>query len=76
MSGRGCVITIQVLGGANRDNDHEISLPVAVHSPLDVLKKQLAELTGIQSTNTTTNVTANTTTNPTTNTTTNTNTST
>jgi len=47
MSGRGCVITIQVLGGANRENDHEISLPVAVHSPLDVLKKQLAELTGI-----------------------------
>lgn len=47
MSGRGCVITVQVLGGAKRENDHEISLPVALHSPLEVLKRQLAELTGI-----------------------------
>jgi hypothetical protein len=47
MAGRGCTITIQVLGGALRQNDHEISLPVALHTTLDVLKRQLSELTGI-----------------------------
>jgi len=45
MAGRGCVITVQVLGSLN--NNHDISLPVALHSPLEVLKQQLASLTGI-----------------------------
>ena len=46
MAGRGCVITVQVLGNGS-NNNHDISLPVALHSPLEVLKTQLGSLTGI-----------------------------
>jgi hypothetical protein len=44
MAGRGVTIRIQVLRGAET---HEISLPVALHSPLEVLRDQLESLTNI-----------------------------
>jgi hypothetical protein len=48
MAGRGCSITIKVLGGSSGDNSvDELHLPVALHSPLEILKDQLADLTGI-----------------------------
>ena len=46
MAGRGCTITLQVLGIADGAAE-SISLPVALHSPLEVLKEQLEEITGI-----------------------------
>ena len=48
MAGRGCTVSIAILGGAGGDGQNEeLSLPVALHSPLSVLKEQLEELTGI-----------------------------
>lgn len=48
MAGRGCTISIKVLGGTNGQGETEdISLPVALHSPLEVLKQQLHELISI-----------------------------
>lgn len=48
MSGRGCTITIKILGGSTGNGENEdMSLPVALHSPLLVLKEQLADLIGI-----------------------------
>lgn len=48
MAGRGCSITIKVLGGCSGDNSvDELHLPVALHSPLEILKDQLSDLTGI-----------------------------
>ena len=48
MSGRGCTITVKVLGSTtdSTKGPEDLSLPVALHSPLEVLKDQLAELTG------------------------------
>ena len=48
MSGRGCTITVKVLGGSS-DNDgiEELRLPVALHSPLEILKAQLEDIVGI-----------------------------
>lgn len=45
---RGCCITVQVLGNSlDEDKETEdLSFPVALHSPLEVLKEQLEELTG------------------------------
>lgn len=49
MAGRGCTITIKLLGGASGEGETEdITLPVALHSPLDVLKDQLHQLVQIQ----------------------------
>jgi len=46
MAGRGCTIQLHVL---NEDfSNEEMSLPVALHSPLEVLKQQLEELIGIE----------------------------
>lgn len=48
MSGRGCTISIQLLGKVGSDEEiEELSLPVALHSPLEVLKEQLESYTGI-----------------------------
>ena len=52
MSGRGCTVCITILGGTDSagsgsSKNEELSLPVALHSPLSVLKEQLEELTGI-----------------------------
>ena len=52
MAGRGCTITVKVLdSGSNNNGKHEsdddLSLPVALHSPLEVLKQQLVEIIGI-----------------------------
>jgi hypothetical protein len=48
MAGRGCSITIKVLGGASGTGETEnLSLPVALHSPLEVLKNQLQQIVGI-----------------------------
>jgi len=62
MAGRGCTITIKVLDTGrssnnkndsttittdNNDDDDDLSLPVALHSPLEVLKHQLTEIIGI-----------------------------
>ena len=44
MSGRGAVITVELLGDGTTEALH---LPVALHSPLSVLKEQLEELTSI-----------------------------
>ena len=44
MAGRGCTIQIKVIG---QSGVNEISLPVALHSPLEVLKEQLQTLTNI-----------------------------
>lgn len=46
MSGRGCSITISLLGSGG--NVEDIRLPVALHSPLLVLKQQLQTLVGIE----------------------------
>lgn len=49
MAGRGCTITIKVLGGAaDHDQNDDISLPVALHSPLHVLKEELEGIIAIQ----------------------------
>jgi hypothetical protein len=48
MSGRGCTIVIKVLGGSLGNGEVEdLSLPVALHSPLIVLKEQLMSIVGI-----------------------------
>lgn len=48
MAGRGCTITVKLLSGGTSEGEAEdISLTVALHSPLEVLKDELAELTGI-----------------------------
>eukprot|EP01035_Chromulina_nebulosa_P035963 gene35963-48374_t len=48
MAGRGCSIVIEVLGGStSNDSVEELRLPVALHSPLEVLKEQLEQLVGI-----------------------------
>lgn len=53
MSGRGCTITIKILPSTvnedpnNIDQTQEISLPVALHSPLEVLREQIERLTQI-----------------------------
>lgn len=48
MAGRGCTITIKVLGGAIEHNQsNDISLPVALHSPLSVLKEELSVIVAI-----------------------------
>ncbi len=48
MAGRGCTILIKLLGGANGVGETEdISLPVALHSPLIVLKEQLQTVVSI-----------------------------
>ncbi len=44
MAGRGCTITVQVLSSSSAD---EMSLPVALHSPIEVLRGQLEHLTNI-----------------------------
>ena len=58
MAGRGCTVCVTILGGSEPQNtdknsnskNEELSLPVALHSPLSVLKEQLEELTGIAAT--------------------------
>lgn len=48
MAGRGCTITVKFLGGTSSHGQVEdISLPVALHSPLIVLKDQLHSLVSI-----------------------------
>jgi len=48
MAGRGCTIIIKLLGGANGQGDiEELSLPVALHSPLHVLRDQLFQIVRI-----------------------------
>ena len=48
MSGRGAVITIRLLRDAvANDTVEEISLPVALHSRLEILKEELLHQTGI-----------------------------
>ncbi len=48
MAGRGCTIVIKLLGGSSGNGENEdISLPVAFHSPLQILKEQLSTLVGI-----------------------------
>lgn len=48
MAGRGCTIVVKLLGGSTGDGEvEELSLPVALHSPLQVLKEQLASIVGI-----------------------------
>ena len=53
MAGRGCTIHIQLLSNRSAedadaiDDVTELSLPVALHSPLEVLHQQLETLTGI-----------------------------
>lgn len=48
MAGRGCVILVKILGGANGQGETEdMYLPVALHSPLEVLKQQLYQLVSI-----------------------------
>lgn len=48
MAGRGCTIVIKVLGGSTGNGDIEdLSLPVALHSPLEILRDQLTEIVGI-----------------------------
>jgi len=46
MSGRGCTIQLEVL--QDDSTTATMFLPVALHSPLEVLKQQLEELTGIE----------------------------
>ena len=43
MAGRGAVITVELLG--EEGNTEALHLPVALHSPLQVLKEQLEQLT-------------------------------
>lgn len=48
MAGRGCTITVKLLGTGHDSNEAEdISLPVALHSPLAILREQLAPISGI-----------------------------
>ena len=48
MANRGCTVSITILGGSSGNSvNEEISLPVALHSPLSVLKEQLENLTSI-----------------------------
>lgn len=46
MAGRGVTITINVLEGQS-DKVETLHLPVALHSPLEVLKQQLQDIVGI-----------------------------
>eukprot|EP01031_Cornospumella_fuschlensis_P033452 gene33452-40470_t len=48
MAGRGCTITIKLLGSLGPGSVEDISLPVALHSPLIVLKQELAEFVAIR----------------------------
>lgn len=45
MAGRGCTITVRLL--TNDSQSEVISLPVALHSPLDVLKDLLRQQSDI-----------------------------
>lgn len=48
MAGRGCTIIVKLLGGSTGDGEvEELCLPVALHSPLQVLKEQLMSIVGI-----------------------------
>lgn len=48
MAGRGCTILVKLLGGSNGTEETEdISLPVALHSPLLVFKEQLQTVVSI-----------------------------
>lgn len=48
MAGRGCTITVKVIGSCgSSDGVEDIRLPVALHSPLEVLRQQLEDLVGI-----------------------------
>lgn len=48
MANRGCTIVIKILGGSTGNGEVEdMSLPVALHSPLQVLKDQLMDIVGI-----------------------------
>ncbi len=48
MAGRGASIVIKLLGGSCGNGETEdISLPVALHSPLQVIKEQLVTIVGI-----------------------------
>lgn len=50
MAGRGCVIRVQVsrnASSAEESSSQELVLPVALHSPLEVLKEQLQQITEI-----------------------------
>lgn len=48
MAGRGCTIIIKLLGGSTGNGEvEELCLPVALHSPLQVLKEQLMDIVGI-----------------------------
>ena len=54
MAGRGCTISIKLLTVAGDERDEEsnhISLPVALHTPLIVLKEQLHSIVGIPPSN-------------------------
>jgi hypothetical protein len=56
MTGRGCIINITLLSSTVSDDPHivdqmqtqEINLPVALHSPLGVLREQIERLTSIK----------------------------
>ena len=50
MAGRGCVIHIKILSTGNNDQQptEEISLPVALHSPLEILRDEIERLTNIE----------------------------
>ena len=47
MAGRGCTINVQLLNGSRDGGVEEISLPVALHSPLEVLQDQLSGISSI-----------------------------
>jgi hypothetical protein len=48
MAGRGCIITVKLLGGSNGTGEtEELTLPVALHSPLIVLRQQLYQIVSI-----------------------------
>lgn len=47
MSGRGCTVEVRLLSYDHSENEDVMSLPVALHSPLDVLKDLLANITSI-----------------------------
>ena len=54
MAGRGCIITITILPSTVNEDPNiidltqEINLPVALHSPLEVLREQIERLTSIK----------------------------
>jgi hypothetical protein len=49
MAGRGCTIVVEVLGASGgRTENQRIYLPVALHSPLQVLREQLHDVTSIR----------------------------